>query len=174
MTSSESPTRPKRLWPWLLAAATVIAVVAGGVWFALDHHHQTVDTSMAARAQQVMPFNLNRTTHTFTKTLDGGVQTVVVKDQSDTRDRSLIRSHLTSEAESFRHGNFSDPARIHGMDMPGVNELEQGASRVTVVYAELPGGARITYTSPDPTLVAALHDWFDRQASDHSMAGMGG
>ncbi len=84
------------------------------------------------------------------------------------------RAHLQTEAENFRRGEYSDPAKIHGMDMPGVNELEQGAARVTVVYARTPGGAQISYTSTEPTLISALHAWFGRQASDHSMPGMGG
>jgi hypothetical protein len=81
---------------------------------------------------------------------------------------------LQTEAENFRHGNYSDPAKIHGMDMPGLNELEQGATRVKVVYAQTPGGAQITYTSTEPTLISALHAWFDRQSLDHGAAGMGG
>jgi hypothetical protein len=60
------------------------------------------------------------------------------------------------------------------MDMPGVNELEQGAAGIEVVYAQTPGGAQITYTSTEPTLISAIHAWFDRQASDHGMPGMGG
>jgi len=84
----------------------------------------------------------------------------------------LIRSHLEFEAAEFRKGNFSDPARIHGMDMPGLQELEAGASRVDVRYEAIPAGARITYASDDPGLVAALHAWFDRQTTDHGMPGM--
>lgn len=129
---------------------------------------------MAARARQVMPFDLNRTTHTFTHTPHGGVEQVAVNEPSDTRDRDLIRFHLQTEAQNFRHGNYSDPAKIHGMDMPGVNELERGASRVKVVYAPTPGGAQITYSSTEPTLISAIHAWFDRQASDHGAPGMGG
>jgi hypothetical protein len=176
----EEATSP-RTRRWWIAAATVtlLIVAAGGSWyaFARDHHHTattTVDASMAARAQQVMPFDLGRTTHTFTQTPQGGVEKVVVNEPSDTHDRDLIRSHLQTEAENFRQGNYSDPAKIHGMDMPGVNELEQGAARVKVVYAQTSGGAQITYTSTEATLIAALHAWFDRQASDHSMPGMGG
>jgi hypothetical protein len=163
-----------RRW-WIAALAVLTIATAGGAWFGLARtHHQTSDAAMAARAQQVMPFDLNRTTHTFTQTPQGGVEKVVVNEPSDTRDRDLIRSHLQTEAENFRHGNYSDPAKIHGMDMPGVNELEHGAARVKVVYAQTTGGAQITYTSTEPTLISALHAWFDRQAGDHSAPGMGG
>jgi len=139
------------------------------------HHAATApEQQMAARAQQVMPFDLHRTMHTFTKTSEGGVQTVVVVDPRDTHDLALIRDHLIEEARHFKKGDYSDPATIHGMDMPGVKALAAGAALVNVVYAEVPHGARITYTSTDPALVAALHAWFDRQTGDHSMPGMGG
>ena len=74
----------------------------------------------------------------------------------------------------FRTGNYSDPAKIHGMDMPGLAELEAGAARVDVAYTDVANGAQITYSSTEPGLVAALHSWFDRQTSDHGMPGMGG
>lgn len=175
MSSSERTTRPpKRRW-WVGAPAVVIIAAVGGTWCLLRYDdHPTTDTAMAARAQQVMPFDLNRTTHTFTQTTDGGVEEVVANKPSDIRDRDLIRSHLQTEANNFRHGNYSDPAKIHGMDMPGVNELEQGATRINVVFTEIPGGAQIAYTATEAPLISALHAWFDRQASDHSVTGMGG
>ncbi len=103
----------------------------------------------------------------FARTDDGGIESVLAKDPGDLRNIGLIRSHLQTEAVSFRKGDYSDPARIHGMDMPGVTELEAGASRVAVRYEPLPNGARIVYSSKEPALVAALHAWFDRQLSDH-------
>jgi hypothetical protein len=174
-----TPTRRATRPSWIIIAAVVVVLIAlvGGVVHAVGNdRHSTAaeDSGMAARAQQVMPFDLNRTTHTFTQTPEGGVEKVVANDPDDTRDIELIRSHLRSEADNFRHGNYSDPAKIHGMDMPGVGELEQGASRVNVAYATLPDGAQITYTSKEAALVAAIHAWFDRQSGDHNMPGMGG
>ncbi len=77
----------------------------------------------------------------FARTDDGGIESVLAKDPGDLRNIGLIRSHLQTEAVSFRKGDYSDPARIHGMDMPGVTELEAGASRVAVRYEPLPNGA---------------------------------
>lgn len=167
--------RSARGW-WIAGAVAMVGiVVAGGVWFlAARDGATTADEAMAARAQEVMPFDLERTNHTFVSTADGGIQTVVVNDPSNVRDRDLIRSHLRAEAENFRRGSYADPARIHGMDMPGVEELARGADQVDVVFAEIDGGARITYRASDPPLISALHDWFDRQNHDHSLPGMGG
>lgn len=171
--SATTRLRARRAWIGVLALVVIAVAVGGWYMFGRDHH-ETADNAMAARAQQVMPFDLNRTMHTFTQSAAGGVEKVVVKEPSDTHNRDLIRTHLQTEAENFRQGNYTDPAKIHGMDMPGVDDLEQGAARVEVVFAEIPHGARITYTSTEAKLISAIHAWFDRQASDHSMTGMGG
>jgi hypothetical protein len=122
---------------------------------------------VAARGAAVMPFDLERTTHRFTGTDTGGVQTVVADDPTDTGQIDLIRQHLRSETERFGAGDFTDPSRIHGDDMPGLAALRGGAARITVTYEDSPAGGRITYVTTDPALVAALHAWFDAQVSDH-------
>lgn len=114
-----------------------------------------------------MPFDLERTTHVFDKSDTGGVQSVTADDAKDSEQIRLIREHLRKEADAFARGDFDDPARIHGDDMPGLAELRAGHNQVTVTYEELGDGARITYTTADPTLVHALHRWFDAQVSDH-------
>lgn len=114
-----------------------------------------------------MPFDLAMTTHTFTKTADGGTQMVSANDPADAEQIKLIQDHLAHEAEAFMRGDYADPARIHGMDMPGMHELEAGAARVKVTYAAFADGATITYQSNEPTLVEAIHQWFDRQMADH-------
>lgn len=128
---------------------------------------------MASHAAQVMPFDLKATTHTFTKTPTGGIEEIVAKDSGDQRNITLIQQHLSKEAELFAQGNYGDPATIHGTSMPGLQELQAGAVRVQSHYEQLPSGAKITFTSTDGVLVAALHSWFDAQTMDHAMPGMG-
>lgn len=152
-------------------AAVVVAVIVG---FLVWSDSSEDDAAMRNTAAQVMPFDLSRTEHSFTKTAAGGVQVVEVKDPADTENIELIHTHLQDEAVAFRKGNFSDPAKIHGMDMPGLRELEAGASRVQVVYEPTARGGRIVYSSDEPVLVTAIHQWFDRQTMDHSQPGMGG
>lgn len=122
---------------------------------------------VAERGAAVMPFDLDRTTHTFRKTETGGVQTVTINDPSDSDQVPLIRDHLEGEASLFARGNFSDPVSIHGADMPGVRELAAASGRVTIDYRELPDGASITFSSTDAALVDAIHRWFDAQVADH-------
>lgn len=122
---------------------------------------------VAARGAQVMPFDLDETTHAFTKTDDGGIQVVVADDPNDEEQIALIRAHLREERDKFSRGDFADPAAIHGHDMDGVAELEAGYADVHVEYQERADGAQLTYTSDRAQLVAALHSWFDRQVTDH-------
>lgn len=84
----------------------------GGVYLLVGHDgSDTSPTAMAHRARQVMPFDLNRTTHTFTKIADGGIQKVIVKHPGDTRNRDLIRVHLRSEARTSAAATTRTPAR---------------------------------------------------------------
>jgi hypothetical protein len=124
-------------------------------------------SEVAARGAQVMPFDLDRTTHVFTETPDGGRQTVTADVPGDTDQITLIRGHLRQEQLAFTRGDFKDPATIHGRDMPGIAALQAGARRIRVTYAELPQGGSLTYSTTDAALVAALHAWFRAQLSDH-------
>ena len=128
---------------------------------------QTRQGEVAARGAKVMPFDLEQTTHVFQKLDDGGLQKVIAKDPANKKQIALIQSHLKEESEKFRKGDFSDPAKIHGEDMPGLADLKSGAEKIDVRYTTLPDGAQIRYTAKDPKLVTALHRWFSAQLSDH-------
>ena len=115
-----------------------------------------------------MPFDLTKTHHRFDKTADGGLQTVTVIDPADSAQIALVRQHLAHEAARFTAGDFSDPKAIHGADMPGLTALSKGAAHVWVTLTPLPDGGSIRYTTRDPPLVQALHEWFDAQTTDHA------
>ena len=122
---------------------------------------------VADRGADVMPFDLDATTHRFEPTPDGLVQTVVADDPEDAGQVDLVRQHLAEEAERFSAGDYGDPASIHGDDMPGLAELEAGADAIEVAYDDTADGARLTYTTSEPALVDALHRWSEAQVMDH-------
>jgi len=127
------------------------------------------------RGMHVMPFALDQTQHVFTKTTQGGVQQVIVKDKTNTKQIQLIRTHLAKIAQEFSHGDFSNPAKIHGQDMPGLALLRKAQpNQLQISYADLPDGGQIDYTSTKPELIAALHQYFDAQLSDHARHAMPG
>ena len=149
------------------ALAVAAAALAVGAWALSADGEPDRQELVAERGALVMPFDLERTTHVFAKSLDGGAQTVTADDPDDAEQTALIRTHLREEAAKFRRGEVGDPAAIHGMEMPGLAELQEGFRRFEIAYEEVPGGARIVYRAGDPALVGALHHWFDAQVVDH-------
>ncbi len=160
--------RGSRITLSLTGGVVVVALVAGGyLWSARDAGGTERRVEVARRGAAVMPFDLERTKHVFTKRSGGGIQTVVAEDPDDSEQVALVRAHLGKEAEKFRRGQLDDPGKIHGMEMPGLAELDAGAGRIGIVYADVSAGGQIRYRTDDPALVSALHAWFDAQVSDH-------
>lgn len=163
-------TRIQRLG--LIGVAAILVVAGAGTGYVLVIRQASVapDTrqaEVADRGADIMPFDLERTTHVFADRPDGGIQTVTADQPDDDEQVRLIREHLIGEAAAFAQGDFGDPATIHGQDMPGLAALQAGVGRIEVVYEDLPTGGQLTYTTSDPALVEALHNWFAAQVSDH-------
>ena len=133
-------------------------------WLSDEPSRQEV---VAARGAMVMPFDLDATTHVFDATDTGGVQTVVAEDPTDAGQVALIREHLRLEVERFRVGDFGDPVSVHGGDMPGIGVLQANADALEITYRDRDDGGEVTYVSDEPTVVAALQEWFAAQLSDH-------
>lgn len=79
----------------------------------------------------------------------------------------FIRHHLMMEATAFEKGDFKDPAKLHGKDMPGLAELTINADKFTASYFEEPNGAGIRFETEDLSTLTAIHRWFGAQLSEH-------
>ena len=144
----------------VLAALTAcVAMSASAQTTQQEHVHQM--------SHGVMPFDMSKTVHVFKMTEQGGVERVVIREAAASDQIPLIQQHLQHEAQKFQKGNYSDPARLHGADMPGLKDLEEGASQIRVSYAALPNGAEITFETTDLHLLTAVHRWFGAQLSEH-------
>jgi hypothetical protein len=129
---------------------------------------QSVQEHVHGRGHEVMPFDLARTVHVFRMTDDGGIQKVVTRGGApDAAQVRMIQHHLAMEAMQFQQGNFADPAHLHGATMPGLRELQAGASRIRITYQPLPDGGEIRFRTRDVHLVTAIHRWFGAQLSEH-------
>jgi hypothetical protein len=132
-------------------------------------------SEVANRGKDVMPFTLAATTHIFTRDAQGGIQRVVAKKSSDTAQVKLVRKHLQEIREQFLQGDFSGPSHIHGQDMPGLAALKEAKpGQINIAYRDVKDGAELRYKTADSKLVAALHQWFDAQLSDHGKDAMEG
>ena len=152
----------KRRFYGLLEMVAVLLLLGGSTVCA-----QTKQEHVHQMAHQVMPFDVSMTLHIFRMTESGGVQRVVARDPSDAAQVLLIRQHLKRETEKFQRGDYSDPAALHGTDMPGLKELQRGFSHIKVSYAEVPAGGAITFRTTDLPLLTAVHRWFGAQLSEH-------
>jgi hypothetical protein len=138
-------------------------------------HAQQRQAEVAARGAEVMPFDLQASGHVFTKSRNGGLQQVLVKNPKDAVQLRLVRSHLRDIARRFEQGDFSAPAQIHGENMPGLAQLRQARpGEISIHYRELFNGAQVRYATSNPALVPVLHQWFDAQLADHGADAMEG
>ena len=128
---------------------------------------QTPQEHVHAMSHNVMPFDMSKTIHIFKMTESGGIERILVRDSRDTDQVALIRRHLEREAGKFQRGDYSDPAKLHGADMPGLKELEANASQIKISYSELPDGAQIIFKTKSLRLLTAIHRWFGAQLSEH-------
>ena len=149
-----------------VAAGTLLCVSAA--FAAETESKMSRQDEVALKGATVMPFDLMRTTHFFDDTPGGGIETITANDKTDVRQIALIRSHLAEEAKRFGRGDFSDPAKIHGQDMPGLDALARAGGKLRVKYTKLPAGASLSYASADAAVIAAVHAWFAAQRSDHA------
>lgn len=164
---------------FLVVFVVGVAIAAVAAIAAVVVHNRNSDDDRAAlaarraaverRGAHVMPFDQNATMHRFTQNSSGGVETVTVNNANDTKQIDLVQQHLARERALFAVGDFSDPMAIHGMKMPGVQDLQRGAAtgRITITYEGIRDGARLTYAASDANLVNALHSWFNAQLMDH-------
>jgi hypothetical protein len=143
----------------LLITASALAGSASVAETPQEHVHD--------RSHAVMPFDISKVVHIFRMTESGGVEQVIARDPAAADQVALIRQHLQHEAERFRQGDYSDPAALHGDDMPGLKDMKVGAARIQVTYATLVAGAEITFETSDLHLVTAVHRWFGAQLSEH-------
>lgn len=133
---------------------------------------QTQQEHVHQMAHSVMPFDMERTLHIFEMTETGGVLQVIARDAGEKKQVAFIQQHLKHEAERFAHGDYGDPATLHGKNMPGLKDLQAGASAIEVSYKALPLGAEITFSTKDLHLLTAIHRWFGAQLSEHGADAM--
>lgn len=100
---------------------------------------------------------------TFIATANGGIEddVAIVPDAAAV---ARVRSETRKRAKAFARGEFVDPTNPHGDLVPGLREMRRQWNKMHVRYEDLPKGARVRYTTNDPVMVEALHQWFTARA----------
>lgn len=121
--------------------------------------------------QQLVPFNLDQTQQSFSKTVHGGIQHMIAKATDNPQLVKSIQAYMLKLANQFSKGDFSDTERIHGANMPGLAQLKKAnTGDIKYEYQALQNGAQIHYSTEDTDLLDNLDAWFDAQINDHGNA----
>ncbi len=121
--------------------------------------------------QELVPYATDQALEEFSKTVHGGVMHVVAKSANDANQIRLIQDYLRQTAEAFGNGDFSSTEKMHGADMPGLQQLKTAKTDdIRFEYKTLPNGAQIHFSTEYPQFVQALHEWLDAQIKDHGNA----
>ena len=157
-----------------LIATTILSLTLSHTVLAQSASPERLN-KVTRQGMHVMPFDLKQTQHLFTQTDTGGVQQVIAKNPGNSQQIEVIRQHLLKISGEFSRGDFSNPEKIHGKEMPGLAALRAAKpEQLQVRYNELPNGAEISYSSENKALVTAIHQWFDAQLFDHGPDAMDG
>lgn len=103
--NNSSPSR--NLKPLLIGIGIVSLLSIAGVIFlrqSMAMHQRQAEVALVG--SQVMPFDLEATTHEFKPLPDGGLQTVTADSPTDSQQIELIQAHLEEEALNSRLETF--------------------------------------------------------------------
>ncbi len=122
---------------------------------------------MNSRADHMMGFSHEKTTHHFELTQDGGLIEVRANDLKDTDTRDQIRGHFHHIVQMFTAGNFNVPMLVHAQNVPGTSVMSQLKEQIHWELQETPRGARIMITADNKPALEAVHEFLRFQIADH-------
>ena len=122
---------------------------------------------MNARGEQAMGFDQMATIHHFILYEDGGAIEVTVKDRADKKNLATIRSHLPHIVQAFGKGDFSDPAFVHDVGVPGTETMARLRDRIGYKYEDIRDGGRVRISTRHARSLSAVHEFLRFQIEDH-------
>ena len=141
---------------------------------AAQHQHQHSQSDSAFRALQqrgriAMGVDQYTSTHVFEDLPDGG-RIELQRNADDPEGSKAIREHLREIAKVFANGDFSTPAFVHMLEVPGTKVMAAKRSVITYTFRELPRGGEVRIRTNDREAIAAVHAFLAFQRSDHRTA----
>jgi len=127
--------------------------------------------AVQANGAAVMGVDQTASQHRFEDLPDGGRILYRMADTADAAGTATIRAHLRQVAAQFAAGDFSAPAAVHSMTVPGTTVLAERRALVRYRMEERPGGGEVRITTTDPEALAAVHQFLAFQRSDHRAPG---
>lgn len=163
----------RRTYRSISAAALAAIVVVGASCAAPQQEADGVEEEFAAlqeRGEAAMGVNQYTSTHRFDM-LSDGARIELQRDTDDPAGVETIREHLREISEDFAAGDFSTPAFVHDMPVPGTDVLAARKDLIEYTYRDLPRGGEVRITTTDPEALEALRAFVDFQRQDHRAGG---
>ena len=129
--------------------------------------------ALQARGKVAMGVDQYTSTHYFDSLEDGG-RIELQRDVDDPEGIRTIREHLQEIARAFKAGDFSTPAFVHMMEVPGTRVMAAKRDAITYTFRELPRGGELRITTRDPEAIRAIHEFMAFQREDHRAGGVMG
>lgn len=98
--------------------------------------------------------------HTLEKTNNGAVHMIVASSDMDSSQVDDLKEIVQFISEEDSSGQEPDLVELYG-EKPGLTLLQEKRNEYTVDYIETENGAGLKFSSDDPEVVAALHQWVD-------------
>lgn len=158
----------RRSWITLMLLCASSSIVS-----AQQHPRSAHDSAFAAmqeRGKAVMGVDQSTSTHRFDALPDGG-RIELQRDIPDSIGVARIREHLRDIAVAFQAGDFSQPAMVHMMDVPGVKVMAAKRSVIEYRARDLPLGAELLIRTHDPEALRAIHEFMAFQRTEHHASG---
>lgn len=122
------------------------------------------------RGADVMGVDQARSTHVFEDLPDGGRIVYTADAPDDTAAVHQIQRHLRQVAVAFAAGDFSQPAQVHGREVPGTAVLAARRASVAYTMSDRPDGGELRLRTTDAATLAAVREFLQFQRDDHRAA----
>jgi len=155
-----------------MVTVLLLVVLVGGASVAWARGQKTPkppDEDKSRPAAESVGFDADAATQVLVKSSSGGVQRITARESSDANQIGRIRATLRKIADDFAGYYVTEAMQAHGPASAALATLvttEPGSLRTE--YLEIRGGAEVRYTSDDPKIVAALHQWFASLSADRA------
>lgn len=104
--------------------------------------------------------------------LDDGGRIELQHGEDDPEAIATIRAHLKEIAASFAAGDFSVPALVHDMPVPGTDVMAARREQIRYEFKELPRGGGVRIFTEDAEAREAIRAFMAFQRMDHRADGM--
>lgn len=124
-------------------------------------------------AHQQLPYAVDQAIEGFASTSDGGIMQILAKAADDTKQIQHIQQYLQKTAKEYNQGDFSSTEKFHGTNMPGLAQMKAAKDHaIRYEFKTLNNGGQILFSTRNPQLLNALHDWIAAQIKEHGSAGI--